>query len=77
MATVRARRGEQQTAEEFFVKALCNRESVYGPEHPELLPTLRRHSEWLKSQGRAEEAAAMESRLELVCARYDIPVNRV
>lgn len=77
MAAVRARRGEQEPAEEFFMKALYNRESVYGPEHPELLLTLRRYSEWLKSLGRAEQAAALESRLELICARYDIPVNRV
>jgi hypothetical protein len=66
MATVCARRGEQQMAEEFLVEALCNRESVYGREHPELLLTLRRYSEWLKAQGRAEDAAALESRLELV-----------
>jgi tetratricopeptide (TPR) repeat protein len=77
MASVHAGRGEQQTAEESFVKALCNRESVYGSEHPELLLTLRRYSDWLKSQGRAQEAAVLEGRLELVCARYDITVNRV
>lgn len=77
MATVRARRGEQQTAEEFFVKALRNRESVYGPEHPELLLTLRRYSQWLKCQERTEEAAALESRLELICAHFNIPLNRV
>jgi tetratricopeptide (TPR) repeat protein len=77
IAAVDAGRGEQQPAEEFFVKALHNRENVYGPEHPELLLTLRRYSEWLKSQGRAGDAAALERRLALICARYDIPVSLV
>ena len=77
MASVRARRGEQEAAQEFFVKALRNRESVYGPEHPELLLTLRRYAEWLRSRKYAEEAAALESRIELICTHYKIPLNRV
>jgi tetratricopeptide (TPR) repeat protein len=77
MAAVRAHRGEHEAAEEFFVKALRNRESVYGLEHPELLLTLKRYRDWLTSQGRTEECAVMEGRLHVVCARYDIPIDRV
>jgi tetratricopeptide (TPR) repeat protein len=76
MATVLARRGDGTRAEEFFTKALGNRESVYGVEHPELILTLRRYSDWLKSQARADEAAAMDSRIANICRRYDIPITR-
>jgi tetratricopeptide (TPR) repeat protein len=77
MAAVQAHRGEHEAAEEFFVKALRNRESVYGLEHPELLLTLKRYGDWLTSQGRREEGAVIEERLQLVCARYDIPNDLV
>jgi tetratricopeptide (TPR) repeat protein len=76
MATVLARQGEGARAEEFFKKALGNRESVYGLEHPELILTLRRYSDWLKSQGHADESAMMESRIADVCRRYEIPISR-
>jgi len=76
MAAVLARQGEGARAEEFFTKALGNRESVFGGEHPELILTLRRYSDWLKSQGRADESAATRNRIADICRRFNIPISR-
>jgi tetratricopeptide (TPR) repeat protein len=77
MAMVCALRGEHEAAEEFFIKALRNREDVYGLDHPELLLTLRRYSEWLKTRGRADEGVALDVRIGLICGHYRISINAV
>ena len=77
MAAVLARMGKNDQAGEFFAKALCNREEVFGAEHPELLLTLRRYSEWLGLQDHDELAAEMQDRIVDICTRYEIPTNRI
>ena len=77
MAAVLAQMGKNRQAEEFFAKALHNREGVFGTEHPELLLTLRRYGKWFELQGRDEEAASMQGRIVDICARYEIPIGRV
>lgn len=69
--------GKSQETEQFFQKALSNRESVYSTEHPELILTLVRYSEWLKSQARPDEAAALDARIAVICDRYSIPRSRI
>ena len=77
MAAVLARMGKNDQAGEFFAKALCNREEVFGAEHPELLLTLRRYREWLGLQGHDEQATEMQDRIVDICTRYEIPTNRI
>ena len=77
MATVLARMGKNSQAEEFFTKALRNREEVFGTEHPELLLTLQRYGKWLELRGRGEEAASIQRRILDICTRYEIPISRI
>jgi tetratricopeptide (TPR) repeat protein len=72
MASILARQDKRESAEEFFKKGLSNRENVFGTEHPELILTLRRYSQWLRLQDRAADAITFETRIYDICKRYNI-----
>lgn len=72
MASILLKKEEYARSEEFFKLALANRETVYSSDHPELIKTLERYIELLKTTGRKDEATQMEGRIEAIRAKYSI-----
>jgi tetratricopeptide (TPR) repeat protein len=72
MATILLKQGEYARSEELFELALANREAVYGSNHLELIQTLTRYTELLKTTGRNDKAIEMEDRIEAIKAKYSM-----
>ena len=55
-----AKAGRPKEAELYFQQALALRLRILGPDHPDLALTRRKFTDFLRSQGRSAEAAALE-----------------
>ena len=54
--------GNYAEAEPLYVRALANEETSLGPDHPEVLQSLRNYAALLRKMGRTAKAVKMEAR---------------
>lgn len=74
MGMIKFKIGELDIAEEFFKKAITNREVVFGIEHPELIIVLVRYIEMLINTNRQYEAGLLKDRLNSIKKKYRISI---
>ena len=72
MATILLNKKEYSKSEEFFKKAISNRELVYNEKHPQLLLTLKRYRNLLLAINRVSDAHEIERRIEEIRSKYSI-----
>ena len=64
LAVVRRDQGMYEEAAGLFERALVVQESTLDKDHPNLVKTLEEYAECLRMQGRLDEAAVLEDRVE-------------
>jgi len=60
--------GEYEKAEPLHKRALAIREKAFGPDHPEVVPSLWNIANLYRKTGRDKEAEALEKRAEAIRA---------
>ena len=70
-AAARAARGETQTAEELYQRALATLELAVGPDHPTVAEALMAYAVLLDETGRSARADELRARAERILAAVD------
>jgi len=63
--------GNYAEAEPLFKRALSITERALGPDHPDVANVLENYADLLRDTERAQEAASMEARAELIRAKQE------